>query len=115
MLAGAGAACGSFASSTTIDAVLGRSSAAKATGSDFSGKQLPVRADDLELVLVARRGMPGTKISQKPLPRTRMAWRRPSQKLKSPTTLTRRAFGANTTKATPSTPSSTIGCAPSLS
>ena len=34
---------------------------------------------------------PGTKISQKPLPRTRMAWRRPSQKLKSPTTLTRRA------------------------
>ena len=34
-----------------------------------------------------------------------MAWRRPSQKLKSPTTLTRRAFGANTAKATPSTPS----------
>ena len=36
---------------------------------------------------------PGTKISQKPLPRTRMAWRRPSQKLKSPTTLTRLAVG----------------------
>ena len=30
-----------------------------------------------------------------------MAWRRPSQQLKSPTTLTRRAFGAQTTKATP--------------
>src|SRR5436190_13374346 len=37
----------------------------------------------------------GMKISQKPLPRTRMGWRRPSHELKSPTTLTRWAFGAN--------------------
>ena len=38
-----------------------------------------------------------------------MAWRRPSHRLKSPTTLTRLAAGANTAKATPDTPSSTIG------
>ena len=52
----------------------------------------PSRADDLVFVFVA--GMhAGTKISQKPFPRTRMACRRPSQKLKSPTTLTRCAEG----------------------
>ena len=34
-----------------------------------------------------------------------MTWRRPSQPLKSPTTETRRAFGAQTAKCTPSTPS----------
>ena len=39
--------------STTIDAVAGRSSAANATGSDFSGSKLAVAADDLVLVLVA--------------------------------------------------------------
>ena len=50
-----------------------------------------------------RRAAPGTKISQNPLPRTRMAWRRPSQPLKSPTTLTRLAFGANTANSTPAT------------
>ena len=46
------------------------------------------------------------KISQMPASmRLRIGWRRPSQSLKSPTTLTRRAFGAHTAKATPSTPS----------
>jgi len=34
-----------------------------------------------------------------------MAWRRPSQSLKSPTTATLRALGAQTAKLTPSTPS----------
>ena len=38
-----------------------------------------------------------------------MGWRRPSQPLKSPTTETRRAFGAQTRNAMPATPSSSIG------
>jgi hypothetical protein len=42
-------------------------------------------------------------------------WRRPSQLLKSPTTDTRRAFGAQTAKATPFTPSISRRCAPSRS
>src|SRR3546814_2495817 len=46
-------------------------------------------------------------------PRRRIAWRRPSQWLKSPTTDTRRAEGAQTAKCTPATPSRVIGCAPS--
>ena len=55
----------------------------------------------------------GTKISQTPAPcRSRIGWRRPSQLLKSPTTETRRAFGAQTAKRTPGTPSTIIACAP---
>ena len=46
------------------------------------------------------------KISQMPVStRLRMGWRRPSQSLKSPTTETRCALGAQTAKCTPSTPS----------
>ena len=42
------------------------------------------------------------KSSQMPEePRERMGWTRPSQRLKSPTTLTRRALGAQTAKCTP--------------
>ena len=42
------------------------------------------------------------KISQMPVSRrSRIGWRRPSQSLKSPTTVTRRAFGAQTAKCTP--------------
>ena len=49
---------------------------------------------------------PGMNISQMPLPGcSRMTWRRPSQSLNSPITLTRDAFGAQTAKRTPSTPS----------
>ena len=58
----------------------------------------------------APRPTPGMKISQMPASmRLRIGWRRPSQWLKSPTTLTRRAFGAQTAKATPSTPSIVVG------
>ena len=46
--------------------------------------------------------------------RLRIGIRRPSQALKSPTTLTRRAFGAHTAKLTPATPSITRTCAPSF-
>ena len=43
------------------------------------------------------------KISHTPLePSARIGWQRPSQPLKSPTTLTRWAFGAQTAKCTPS-------------
>ena len=46
------------------------------------------------------------KISQIPVgPQFRIGWRRPSQWLKLPTTLTRRAFGAQTAKWTPRNPS----------
>ena len=44
-----------------------------------------------------------------------MRWRRPSQLLKAPTTLTRRALGAHTANSTPATPSRTAGWAPSFS
>ena len=56
------------------------------------------------------------KISQTPVStRLRIVWRRPSQPLKSPTTETRRAFGAHTAKCTPAAPSCSIACAPSRS
>jgi hypothetical protein len=42
--------------------------------------------------------------SQTPLPCTRIGWQRPSQRLKSPTTLTRAAFGAQTENSTPAMP-----------
>ena len=45
--------------------------------------------------------------------RRRMGLRRPSQLLKSPTTETRWALGAQTAKRTPATPSIVIGWAPS--
>ena len=76
------------------------------SGSDFSGSSSPVRADRSRTCSdrpVAR--------GDEDLPIAVAAHAHrvppPSQKLKSPTTLTRRAFGAHTTKATPSTPSMT--------
>ena len=60
--------------------------------------------------------MPGTNSSQTPEEeKRRMMWRRPSQVLKAPTTLTRRALGAQTANSTPGTPSRTQGWAPSFS
>ena len=58
-----------------------------------------------DLVLVERPfAQPGDEQSQNPLGMClRMGWRRPSQALKSPTTLTAVAFGAQTAKLTPST------------
>ena len=47
--------------------------------------------------------------------RNRMGWRRPSQVLKSPMTLTRWASGAQTAKVVPSTPSMVRRCAPNRS
>ena len=56
------------------------------------------------------------KISQTPdAPSSRIGWKRPSQLLKSPTTLTRWAFGAHTAKLAPGTPSIVRNCAPSFS
>ena len=45
----------------------------------------------------------------------RIGWTRPSQLLKLPTTLTRRALGAQTAKCTPRTPLTSAMCAPSFS
>ena len=54
--------------------------------------------------------------SQMPLdPSDRIGFRRPSQLLKSPTTETERALGAQTANAVPATPSCVITCAPSFS
>ena len=47
--------------------------------------------------------------------RRRIGWRRPSQWLKSPTTLTRWALGAQTVKPVPATPWWLRGVAPSTS
>src|SRR5438445_11436285 len=88
--------------STTMEAVVGRRSAVNATGSDFNGSMRP-SGPMISYLYFSPGRTPGTKISQKPLPRTRMAWRRPSHELKSPTTLTRFAAGANTANATPGT------------
>ena len=56
----------------------------------------------------------GTNSSQTPAAwRRRIGWRRPSQALKSPTTATRSAFGAQTAKRTPATPSIVMALAPS--
>ncbi len=53
--------------------------------------------------------------SQTPLPpRTRIGWQRPSHWLKSPTTLTRSAFGAQVGEARAATPSMVHGWAPSM-
>ncbi len=72
----------------------------------FERKKLAVRRLRSRTCSRAPSRAPGTKISQTPhSTRLRMGWRRPSQSLKSPTTLTRRAFGAQTAKATPATPS----------
>src|SRR4030088_425941 len=102
-----GAGRGSAAMSTTIEPVLGRSSRANATGSALSGSSSPSWLTISYLYLAPGR-TPGMNSSQNPLLRNRLAWRRPSQKLKSPTTLMRRAAGAKTAKPTPRTPSSPI-------
>ena len=89
---------------------------AKAKGSAFSGRASPSGADDLVFVGRARR-----RCRERRFPRCRCrcagasTWRRPSQSLKSPTTETRCALGAQTAKCTPSAPSWSIRCAPSLS
>ena len=71
----------------------------RAAGSAFSGSSSPSAPEHLVLVAMRPGRRPGTKISQTPArARSRIGWRRPSQPLKSPTTLTRRAFGAQTAK-----------------
>ena len=88
----------------TIEAVCGGTRSAKANGSALSSSS-PTRAD-LELVAGAVADG-GKEISQIPdPPSARIMCRRPSQKLKSPTTETERAAGAHTANDVPDTPSS---------
>jgi len=86
----------------------------KATGSAFSrSRPFCVRISNLYFVPWST---PGTNSSQIPdVPSERIGCRRPSQELKSPTTETERAFGAQTAKAVPRTPSSSRTWAPSRS
>ena len=69
-----------------------------------------------ELVVRAGRRPPARRAPRLPsAPSERIGCSRPSQKLKSPTTLTERAFGAHTANAVPATPSISRTCAPSRS
>src|ERR1700712_492212 len=89
----------------TIDAVAGGISAARAMGSARAGNRTPFAAT-ISYLYRAPGPMRGIKSSQMPDPwRSRIGWRRPSQRLKSPITETLLAFGAHTEKDTPSTPS----------
>jgi hypothetical protein len=88
--------------STTTDAVAGGTSVPFASGSAFC-RQVP-SAPRTSNLYRAPAVTPGTKISQTPeSPSDRMAWVVPCQWLKSPTTRTARALGAQTANAVPST------------
>ena len=79
-------------------------------------QQMPAAGADLELVAAARPADPGMKISHTPDGTSlRIGCTRPSQRLKSPMTLTRCAFGAQTAKCTPVTPSIVTRWLPSFS
>ena len=92
---------------------MGGCSAAKATGS-----ALRVSAPEgvtSSYLYLAPAATPGTNSSQIPEePRARIGCSRPSQELKSPTTRTARALGAQTANAVPATPSTVISWAPSF-
>src|SRR5580692_353918 len=91
----------------TTDAVSGGTSVASAIGSALS-RHTPSRPQT-EYLYRAPSPAPGTNSSHTPDPPSeRIGCARPSQKLKSPTTLTPRALGAHTANDTP--PSRT--CAP---
>ena len=71
--------------------------------------------EDLELVVRARlRRRGGTAPRCRSSRATRIGFRRPSHELKSPTTETERALGAQTANAVPRTPWCSITCAPSF-
>ncbi len=73
-------------------------------------QHLAIGADDLVLVELAPGHAGDEELPDAAAPASAASrWRRPSQALKWPTTLTRRAFGAQTAKVTPSTPSCTSG------
>ena len=75
-------------------------SASAAIGSAFS-RQTP-SGPQIENLYRVPGPTPGTNSSQTPAPPSdRIGWARPSQKLKSPTTRTPRAFGAQTANAVP--------------
>ena len=101
--------------SHTTEAVRGLSSAAKPSGSALSMRCAENRGLMLYLYS-APCPSPGTKPSQIP-----DDWRdlsgvaSGSHSLKSPTTLTASAFGAQTPNTTPDVPSTVTTCAPSLS
>ena len=78
--------------------------------------QRAVAAEDLELVELARADAGARRApTRRRRPSSASACRRPSQRSKSPTIRTLRAFGAQTAKLTPSTPWCVRGCAPSTS
>ena len=86
------------------EAVAGGVSVANANGSLFIlARPSAARISNLYFSHVPS---PGTNSSQTPdWPRVRIGWQRPSQRLKSPTTRTLLAFGAQTANEVPDTPS----------
>src|SRR5574337_798887 len=88
----------------TREAVRGGGSKAKANGSALRASGSP-DCDLISNLYSAPSLREGTKRSHMPLPGWfRIGWRRPSHLLKSPTTLTLLALGAQTAKQTPDTP-----------
>ena len=97
----------------TIEPVPGDCSILNANGSVFF-RNCPSRVT-ISYWYSAPGAISGRKSSHTPLdPIMRIGWMRPSHPLNCPTTLTRCALGAHTANAVPSTPSCTIGCAPSF-
>jgi hypothetical protein len=97
-----------------MEAVAGGGFGAEGEGVGLERQEIALRPEDLELVDLAAGDVGQEDLPDAGRPRWRIGWRRPSQALKSPTTLTRRALGAQTAKAVPSVPSWLRGCAPSL-
>ena len=84
---------------------MGGTSVANATGSAF--RRISPSGARISYLYRAPESTPGRNSSQMPAaPIARMGWTRPSQKLKSPTTETALAAGAQTANAVPRTPSS---------
>ena len=77
---------------------MGRISEAKAKGSALSGKQAAALALDLEFIGNAWADIGNEDFPHAGVAPSRMTWRRPSHWLKSPTTETRAALGAQTAK-----------------
>ena len=95
----------SVSRSATTEADFGGVSIAEAEGIGFLLRCSRETAISLRICRRVRRPTPGMKISQTPPSRSRIGFCRVSQPLKSPTTLTTRAFGAHTAKRVPVTPS----------
>src|SRR5699024_50853 len=97
-----------YSDSVTTEAVAGGTSVARAIGSAFICQD--PSENRISYLYFAPALTPGRNTSHTPVvPRDRIAAPRPSHPLKSPTTRTARAFGAQTAKEVPVTTPSGVG------